>query len=320
MTALQERLTGIRVIQSFGREEDQLAGYERRSRAQIHAWQHASYVNIRFFPAIAIAQAVATATVLVAGAWLYRRGDVSTGVLAAFVLYLASLFDPVARLGDWFSEFQSGRAALSKIVGLLETPVDVTEPAEPVALPERGSLVAERVSYSYSAGHPLLHEVSLTVRTGEQRSWPWSGRPARASRPWRSSSCGPTTPMRARCRSAASTCATPASRSCAAGSSSCRRRGTSSRARSPTTCGSRGPTPRTTTSSAPSRRSGRSSGSRCSRAASPPTSRPAASGSPPENGSSSRSRGSRWPIRRWSSWTRPPRASTRPRKRPSSAR
>jgi ATP-binding cassette subfamily B protein len=68
MTALQERLTGIRVIQSFGREEDQLAGYERRSRAQIHAWQHASYVNIRFFPAIAIAQAVATATVLVAGA------------------------------------------------------------------------------------------------------------------------------------------------------------------------------------------------------------------------------------------------------------
>jgi ATP-binding cassette subfamily B protein len=89
-------------------------------------------------------------------------------VLAAFVLYLASLFDPVARLGDWFSEFQSGRAALSKIVGLLETPVDVTEPAEPVALPEHGALVAERVSYSYSAGHPVLHDVSPTVRTGEQ--------------------------------------------------------------------------------------------------------------------------------------------------------
>jgi ATP-binding cassette, subfamily B, bacterial len=168
MSALQERLAGIRVIQSFGREDDQLAGYRKRSRAQIRAWQHASYVNIRFFPAIALAQAMATATVLVAGGWLYRRGEVSVGVLAAFVLYLATLFDPVARLGDWFSEFQSGRAALAKISGLLETPANVSGPSEPVELPRRGPLVASRVSYSYTTGHPVLREVSLTIQPGEQ--------------------------------------------------------------------------------------------------------------------------------------------------------
>jgi ATP-binding cassette subfamily B protein len=167
MTALQERLTGIRVIQSFAREEEQLAGYRTRSRAQVRAWQNASYVNVRFFPAIALAQGVAIATVLVAGEAMYRRGEVTQGVIAAFVLYLASLFEPVSRLGDWFTELQSGRAALSKIVGLIETPVDVHEQPDAVDLPERGPLVADHVSFSYTAGHPVVRDVSLTVQPGE---------------------------------------------------------------------------------------------------------------------------------------------------------
>ena len=167
LTALQERLSGVRVIQSFGREEDQLSGYHDRSRAQIRAWLHASYVNVSFFPAIALAQAVATATVLVAGGWLERRGEVSFGTIAAFVLYLANLFDPVARLADWFGEFQSGRAALAKIVGLIETPVDVREGSNPRALPAAATLAAAGVSFSYAPGHRVLHDVSIEIALGE---------------------------------------------------------------------------------------------------------------------------------------------------------
>ena len=73
---------------------------------------------------------------IVAGGLLYDHRRVTIGTVVAFALYLLSLFDPIARLGDWFSEFQSGRAALAKIVGLLDEPVTV--PGGSAALPALG--------------------------------------------------------------------------------------------------------------------------------------------------------------------------------------
>ena len=115
MSSLQEGLTGVRVVQSFGARSDRYASYRLRSKAQVTAWRRISLVNMGFFPMIAFAQSFALAAVLVMGGYLHRHGRVSIGTIVAFALYLISLFDPIARLGDWFSEFQSGRAALSKI-------------------------------------------------------------------------------------------------------------------------------------------------------------------------------------------------------------
>lgn len=167
MTALQEGLSGIRVVQSFGREEDRYRLYSRHSNALVSAWRRVSLVNIGFFPVIAGAQAVATAAVLAAGGVLHSRGQISTGTVVAFALYLSSLFEPIARLGDWFSEFQSGRAALTKIVGLLETPVTVADADEAVALPREGELVGTEIDYAYGANANVLDDVSLRLEPGE---------------------------------------------------------------------------------------------------------------------------------------------------------
>jgi ATP-binding cassette, subfamily B, bacterial len=165
MSSLQEGLTGVRVVQSFSREGDRYASYRMRSRAQVSAWQRISLVNIGFFPMIAFAQSLALGAVLVVGGYLERHGRVSVGTVVAFALYLISLFDPVARLGDWFSEFQSGRAALSKIVTLLDTPVTVVGGSTP--LPAEGALAAESLTYSYSEGPPAVIDVSLSIVPGE---------------------------------------------------------------------------------------------------------------------------------------------------------
>jgi len=165
MSSLQEGLTGVRVVQSFSREQDRYASYRRRSRAQVSAWQRISLVNIGFFPVIAFAQSLALAAVLVVGGYLQRHGRVSIGTVVAFALYLISLFDPVARLGDWFSEFQSGRAALVKIVSLLETPVTVVGGQR--SLPAEGALVAESLTYAYGEDVPAVADVSLSVEPGE---------------------------------------------------------------------------------------------------------------------------------------------------------
>jgi ATP-binding cassette subfamily B protein len=165
MTSLQEGLTGMRVVQSFAREHDQEASDRVRSWGLVRAWRAASLVNMRFFPAISLAQSVSTATVLAAGGYLYWHGRVSIGTIGAFALYLTGLFDPVARLGDWYSELQSGRAALTKIVGLLETEPTVQPGAR--VLPSRGALVVESATFSYDAGPPAVLDVSLTIEQGE---------------------------------------------------------------------------------------------------------------------------------------------------------
>jgi ATP-binding cassette, subfamily B, bacterial len=114
---------------------------------------------------IAFAQSLALSAVLVFGGYLHRHGRVSVGTVVAFALYLISLFDPVARLGDWFSEFQSGRAALAKIVGLLDTPVTVAGGS--TSLPAAGELVADGLTFAYSGGRPAVEGVSLRVGFGE---------------------------------------------------------------------------------------------------------------------------------------------------------
>ena len=167
LTALQEGLAGVRVVQAFRREHRTLERYRPRSRAQVRAWRHASFVNIRLFPAIALAQTAAMIAVLLAAAAMYRSGSISEGTIAAFVLYLVQLFDPIARLSEWIGEFRSGLAALGKIVGLLETPSAIREGEHAVELPREGVLAVRDVSFGYDGSRPVVQDVALELRPGE---------------------------------------------------------------------------------------------------------------------------------------------------------
>ena len=165
MATLQEGLTGVRVVQSFGQEEEQYTSYRVRSREQVQAWRRISLVNIGFFPAIAFAQSLALAAVLVAGGYLNRHGRVTVGTVIAFALYLISLFDPIAQLGDWYTELQSGRAALSKIADLLAVPTTVV--GGTASLPAEGALAVDGVTFAYPDSAPAVADVSLTIEMGE---------------------------------------------------------------------------------------------------------------------------------------------------------
>ena len=235
MTSLQEGLTGVRVVKAYGREQEQFEQYRGRSRAQVRAWRRISLVNISFFSVLSFAQALSSAAVVLVGGWLYWRGETTIGTVVAVSLYLFSLFDPIGRLGDWLSQFQSGRAALTKLVALLETPVTVLGGA--VELPEGGALRAERLTFGYG-------DEPVAARRLADRA---TGRAARARRADRRREVdareAADAPVRPDRRRRAARRRRPARRharlAAAARSSSCRRRATCSPARSPTTCGSR---------------------------------------------------------------------------------
>jgi len=167
LTALQEGLSGVRVVQAFRRERRTLEAYRPRSRAQIGAWRRASFVNIRLFTMIPLAQTVALVAVLLVAASMYRKGSISEGTIAAYVLYLVQLFDPIARFSEWLGEFRQGLAALGKVVGLIRTENAVAERPGAVELPADGALEVRGVTFGYGDGVPVVKDVSLSLEAGE---------------------------------------------------------------------------------------------------------------------------------------------------------
>jgi ATP-binding cassette, subfamily B, bacterial len=167
LTALQEGLTGVRVVQAFRREGKTIEAYKPRSRAQIGAWRRASLVNIRLFTMIPAAQTIALFAVLLVAASMYRHGKISTGTIAAYVLYLVQLFDPIARFSEWLGDFRQGLAALGKIVGLLQTEEAIAEEPAAVELPDAGSVELRDVTFGYEHGPPVVSGVSLELESGE---------------------------------------------------------------------------------------------------------------------------------------------------------
>ena len=167
LTVLQEGLTGVRVVQSFRREQQTIETYEPHSEAQIRAWRRASFVNIRLFTMIPMAQTIALVTVLLVAATMYDHGEISTGTIAAFLLYLVQLFDPIARFSEWLGEFRQGLAALGKIVGLMRTESAVAERPGAVELPATGAVELRDVTFGYAGGPPVVRGVSLRLEPGE---------------------------------------------------------------------------------------------------------------------------------------------------------
>ena len=168
LTALQEGLAGVRVVQAFRREKRTLDRYTPRSQAQVKAWRRASFVNIRLFAFLPLAQASALIVVLLTAASMYRHGTISIGTISAFVLYLIQLFDPIGRFTEWLGEFRSGLAALAKIVGLLEVPSAIEERPEAVELPREGDLTLRGVSFGYDGDRAVVRDVTLEFTAGEQ--------------------------------------------------------------------------------------------------------------------------------------------------------
>jgi ATP-binding cassette, subfamily B, bacterial len=167
LTAVQEGLAGVRVVQAFRREKRTLERYRPRSQAQVSAWRRASFVNIRLFALLPAAQAIALIAVLLVAASMYQHGSISIGTITAFVLYLVQLFDPIGRFTEWLGDFRQGLAALAKIVGLLEAPNAIVERANPLELPREGVLALEGVTFGYDSKRPVVRDVSLRLQPGE---------------------------------------------------------------------------------------------------------------------------------------------------------
>ena len=167
LSALQEGITGVRVIQAYAREDEQIRRFEESNRALFRSHMHSVKVSTWYFGLIEFAGIASSALIIGIGGWLVHRGSVSLGTVVAFVLLLANLFDPVQQLSQLYNTLQSAAAALHKLFGILDATPDVDEVASPTELPATGDLVVNNITFSYAAGsRPALESVNLTLTAG----------------------------------------------------------------------------------------------------------------------------------------------------------
>jgi len=168
-TALEENLAGIRVIQAYSQEDQELQEVERESykylKDNIRAILQWSLVG----PGAHFLSTVGTTLVLGAGAVMVIRGQTSLGILVAFLSYSASFFEPVNRLVEIDNAIQEAIAAGERVYELLDTASDVVDAPGAVELGQaQGAIAFDGVSFAYKSSEEVLHDVCFSVAPGER--------------------------------------------------------------------------------------------------------------------------------------------------------
>ena len=166
---LQETLSGVRVVRAFGQEQRHRTRFAELNDQHRKVNMRTVYLNAAYFPAVELLTAAATAVILIYGGLQVADGEgVTIGVLASFVFYLQSFFDPVQQLSQLYTTYQAGMAALDKIFELLDEEPELQDGPDAIELPSlRGEIEFEDVTFSYGSTEPALCEVSLHVPPGQ---------------------------------------------------------------------------------------------------------------------------------------------------------
>jgi ATP-binding cassette, subfamily B, bacterial len=164
---LQEALAGVRAVQAFRRERATASRLAAANHAERAAHRRTIALASTFFPGIEFLGTAATVVVLGVGGRRVLGGDLEIGTLAAFLLYLRNLFDPVQQLSELYDTFQSATAGAERVGAVLAERPSVREAADPVPLPDpRGEVRLEGVRFAYGEGAEVLHAVDLHVPAG----------------------------------------------------------------------------------------------------------------------------------------------------------
>ncbi len=167
MSHLQETISGIRVVQGYGRQDTAREAFARVNDEYREANMETVRVSGLYFPGVELLAALGTALILYYGGNRVLDQDLTVGVMVAFIGYLSTFFDPIQQLSQLYNTFQSAVAALEKIFGVLETEPHMRDAPGAVPLPPVvGEVVVQGVSFGYGREY-VLHDVDLHVRAGD---------------------------------------------------------------------------------------------------------------------------------------------------------
>lgn len=166
---LAEDIAGVRVIQAFGQENNTLERFTQVNEANRDANISAMTLSFTFLPMIEFLGVVSTAIVLWFGGRAVGAGEVTVGVLVAFLSYVTRFFQPIQELSRMYTTMQSAMAGGEQVLRLLDTqPAVLDLPGAKAMPPIIGRVELHQVYFRYRPGLPeVLHNVSLTIQPGQ---------------------------------------------------------------------------------------------------------------------------------------------------------
>ena len=167
-TFLQERLTGMSVVQLFNREENELNEFKGINRDFRKANLDAVFYNAIFFPAVDIIVAAGIALIIWYGGGQVLAGVVTLGTVIAFLQMAEMLYEPIGDMSERYNLLQSAMSASERIFELLDEPVTMTAPEKPVQIEKvQGRIEFRNVWFAYDDEDWVLKDVSFVVQPGE---------------------------------------------------------------------------------------------------------------------------------------------------------
>jgi ATP-binding cassette subfamily B protein len=169
--AMAENIAGVRVVQAFSREEENLSRFQQLHDTHNELSLAAAKVFHTYMPFVGFMSGLGTVIILGYGGTLVMRREITVGELAAFVLYLGMFFGPIQTMGDLYNAVLSTAASAERIFHLLDTEPQVRNRAGAGPLPPiRGHIVFENVWFRYDTTPDdawVLKDISFEAKPGE---------------------------------------------------------------------------------------------------------------------------------------------------------
>ena len=166
--ALQENISGVRVVQSLTREDVNFRRFDRLNHDHLDANLQASRLSSSLMPAAELLMAVGLALVVVFGGAMVLEGSLAIGALVAFAIYVQRFFDPIRNLTMQYTQLQRAMVSGTRIFQLMDIQPDIVDARDAVELPKlRGEVRFDHVNFHYIPGSPVLRDVNLQVRPGQ---------------------------------------------------------------------------------------------------------------------------------------------------------
>ena len=164
---LQERITGMRIIQIFNAEEQEMTKFKAINRKYTRANLDAINYYATFFPVVEIINYITIALLVYVGAKYVINETVTLGALMVFPWYISLLFRPIRMLADKFNTLQMGLIASERVFDILDNQSTINNRGNVIEKEIEGEIEFDGVTFSYDGENDVLHELSFKVKPGE---------------------------------------------------------------------------------------------------------------------------------------------------------
>ena len=169
LSSVAEKLTSIQVIQAFAREDYEDRSFSFESRDNVRAGLRARSIKAKLSPMVDVIVAIGTCLVLAYGVHLIALGQLSTGVLILFLMYLKKTYKPIKDLSKMVNSLSKAAVSYERIQEVIDIESGIRDrPEAREAPPFRGLIEFDRVTFGYDRESIVLHDVSLRIEPGQR--------------------------------------------------------------------------------------------------------------------------------------------------------